>query len=296
MEAVTSAIAQLGYRPNSTARALVTRRVGAVAVVVPEAEDRVFADPFFPQVYHGALEAFSGGDIQVLLVMAQPGQETSRLVRYLGSGHIDGALVVSHHGPELAMTLRGGPLPVVFIGHPRIPGLHYVELDQYTAAVTATRHLIERGCHRIATITGPLDMAAGVERLRGFRSALADAGLTPIGQEAGDFTSLGGAAAAERLLAAHPDLDAVFAASDLMAVGLMRVLSRTGRRVPEDVRVIGFDDSIAALSTEPQLTTMTNPASEMARIAGGMLLDLLSGTDVGDSVILHSELVLRGSS
>jgi DNA-binding LacI/PurR family transcriptional regulator len=295
VEAVNHAIAELGYRPNRAARALVTGRVGAVAVVVPEADERVFSDPFFPLSYHGAVTAFADVDVQVLLAIPQPGERAAKMVRYLESGHVDGAIVISHHGPELARQLQQGP-PVVFVGDPGIPGVPYVELDQHDAAVRATRYLIGRGCRRIATVTGPQDMGAGKERLRGFRSALAEAGLEPAGIAAGDFTAAGGELAATELLALPERCDGIFVASDLMAVGVLRVLHQAGVAVPGEVRLIGFDDSSAALQTEPRLTTMTNPATELTRLAGTMLLELLAGGSPEYPVVLRSELVERESA
>ena len=296
VEAVNRAITELGYRPNRSARALVTGRVGAVAVVVPEADERVFSDPFFPQSYHGALTAFADVDVQVLLAIPQPGERAAKMVRYLESGHVDGAIVISHHGPELARQLQQDGPPVVFVGDPGIPGVPYVELDQHDAAVRATRYLIGRGCRRLATVTGPQDMGAGKERLRGFHSALAEVGLAPAGIAAGDFTASGGELAAAELLALPERCDGIFVASDLMAVGVLRVLHRAGVDVPGQVRVIGFDDSSAALQTDPRLTTMTNPATELARLAGRMLLDLLSGGSPDYPVVLRSELVERESA
>ncbi len=295
-EAVTRAIAELGYRPNSAARALVTRRVGAVAVVVPEADERVFSDPFFPQTYHGALTAFADQDVQVLLAMASPGESVDRMVRYLDSGLVDGALVVSHHGPSLARALSGGTRPIVFVGNPGIEGFPYVDLNQYDGAALATRHLIERGATRLATITGPMDMTAAAERLRGFESVLVEAGLTAYGVADGGFTAGGGADAASALLAQNPDIDGLFVASDLMAQGALRILARAGRRVPDQVKVVGFDDSVVATELDPALTTMSNPASELARIAGGMLLSMLEGGPPPDPVILTSTLVRRASA
>lgn len=296
LEAVTRAIAELDYHPNTAARALVTRRVGAVAVVVPEAEARVFSDPFFPQTYHGALTAFADEEVQVLLAMAQPGEPAQRMLRYLESGHVDGAMVVSHHGPELAKAMRNVGRPVVFIGDPGVDDLPYVDLDQYGGAVQATNHLIAAGATRIAIITGPLDMTAATERNRGFTAALDAAGLRPYARAVGDFTAAGGAVAAKQLIDEFPMLDGIFVCSDLMALGAMRILHRAGYRVPRDVRVVGFDDSTAALQTDPTLTTMTNPASELARIAGDMLLGMLAGGKAPKPVILQSQLIVRQSA
>lgn len=295
-EAVARAVAELGYQPNRVARALATRRAGAVAVVVPETAERVFADPFLTQAYLGALTAFADADERVLLAMSRPGEGVARMARYLDSGHVDGAVVISHHGPGLGQQLIESKCPVVFLGDPEVPGLPFVELDQLSAAITATRYLVDRGARRIASVTGPMDMGPGQERLHGFKAALDDAGLAPVGWSSGDFTADGGERATEELLRKHPDIDALFVASDLMALGAMRALRRAGVRVPDDVLLVGFDDSPVALQTHPLLTTMTNPASELARIAGEMLLGMLAGVVPESPVILTSELVIRGSA
>ena len=295
-DAVRLAITQLGYHPNRAARALVTRRTGVIAVIVPETDDRVFSDPYFPQTYHGALQAFQGSGVQVVLAMAQPGDSASQMVRYLESGHVDGAIIASHHGPELGQALAQSWQPVVFIGDPEAPGIPYVDLDNWGAAEIATRHLIDRGAKRLAAIAGPLDMGSGRERLSGFEAAVEAAGLVPRLVVEGDYTTPGGVAAAERLIAEVPDVDGIFVANDLMAVGAIRVLQEAGLRVPEDVLVVGFDNSTAALQTTPPLTTMNNPASELARIAAEMLIEVLAGGRPESRVKLPSQLVRRGTA
>jgi DNA-binding LacI/PurR family transcriptional regulator len=295
-EAVREAIEELGYHPNRAARSLVTRRTGVIAVVVPETDERVFSDPFFPQAYHGALQAFAETDVQVVLAMAQPGDGPARMVRYLDSGHVDGAIIVSHHGPALGIALAKSWQPVVFVGDPEAPGVYYVDLDNAEAARVATRHLIERGARRIATITGPLDMGSARSRLRGFQEAMTAAGLDPSWYVEGGYTAKSGLLV-EQLLAEHPDIDGLFAANDLMAVTAMQVIQQTGRRVPEDVRIIGFDDAAIAQQCTPQLTSMTNPAAENTRSAAEMLIELLAGgTPESPRMMPPSRLVVRAST
>ncbi len=295
-EAVREAITQLDYHPNRAARALVTRRTGVIAVLVAETDERVFADPYFPQVYHGALQAFSGSDVQVVLAMSEPGDSVSRLVRYLESGHVDGALIASHHGPALGEALVKSWQPVVFLGDPEVPGLCFVELDNQEAAITATRHLIERGARHIGTVTGPLDMSSARGRLEGFQVAMAEAGLDGSLYVEGGYNSQSGQVV-EQLLARAPDLDGVFVANDLMAVTAMGVLQRLGRRVPEDVKIVGFDDASIGRQCTPQLTTMTNPAAEHARIAAEMLMEILAGGGPENrNIMTSSQLVVRGST
>lgn len=296
-EAVREAINELGYHPNRAARSLVTRRTGVIAVIVPETDERVFSDPFFPQAYHGALQAFAGSEVQVVLAMAQPGDSASRMVRYLDSGHVDGAIIVSHHGPDLGRALARSWQPVVFVGDPETPGVYYVDLDNTAAARLATEHLIERGCRRIATITGPLDMASARERREGFTRAMTAAGLDPCLVVEGGYTAASGTIAAQRVLAEHPDVDGMFVANDLMAVSALHEVQRSGRRVPDDVRIVGFDDAAIAQQCTPQLTTMTNPAADHTRTAAEMLIELLAGgTPENPRLLPPSRLVVRGSS
>ena len=292
---VQAAISQLGYQPNRAARALVTRRTGVIAVVVPETDDRVFTDPYFPQAYHGALQGFGPVDMHVVLAMAEPGDKSAKMVRYLESGHVDGAIIVSHHGPELGRLLARSWLPVVFVGDPEAPGIPYVDLDNRTAGRLATEHLIGRGSRRIAHISGPLEMDSARKRQMGFGDAMAAAGLDASLQAEGEYTSNSGRVVLE-LLDRRPDLDGVFVANDLMAATAVAAIQETGRRVPEDVRVIGFDNSVAALQPTPQLTTMMNAAAESTRIAAEMLIEILGGGRPDSPVVLHSSLVLRGST
>lgn len=295
-EAVREAINELGYHPNRAARALVTRRTGAIAVVVPETDERVFTDPYFPQAYHGALQAFAGSDVQVVLAMAQPGDSASRMVRYLESGHVDGAIIVSHHGPDLARALARSWQPVVFVGDPEAPGVCYVDLDNVEAAQIATRHLIERGARTIGTITGPLDMASARARLKGFELAMAEAGLDSSIRAEGGYTTRSGEIAT-RLLAEHPEMDGLFVANDLMAVTAISVIQHSGRRVPDDVKVVGFDNADIGLQCTPQLTTMTNPAADHTRAAAEMLIELLAGgVPANPRMMRPSQLVVRGSA
>ena len=295
-EAVRNAVELLGYRPNTAARALVTRRVGAVVVLVPETDERVFSDPFFPRAYHGALEAFRNTGIHVLLSMAHPDDGVDPMLAFFHSEHADGAIVVSHHGHDFATAVATSSRPVVFVGNPGVPGLAYVDVDQLEASATATRHLIERGARTIGSVTGPMDMAAGVERLHGFQRELAVAGRSGQLTAEGDFTFAGGEAAAYGLLSRHPGIDALFVASDLMAAGAIRAAERLGRRVPDDLLIVGFDDSVVATQSIPTLTTMENRPDVLARTAGRMLQELLTGGEPQSPVILPSRLVRRESA
>jgi DNA-binding LacI/PurR family transcriptional regulator len=297
---VAAAVADLGYIPNRAARSLVTRRTNSVALVVPEPDERVLSDPFFASTIHGLNAALRDTDLQLVLVMARPEDIATRTVRYLRGGHLDGAVVVSHHRDDiLAEELRRSGVPAVFVGRPFAMGQHvrYIDVDNAGGGRMATEHLLRIGRRRIGTIAGPQDMSAGLDRLAGWSAALHDAGLADDVVAYGDFTTSGGVRAATQLLAEYPDIDALFVASDLMAVGALTVLAGAGRLVPDDVAVVGYDNLGAATTTSPTLTTIVNPVVAMARTAGEMLIDLLAGKRVDEApVIFAPELVVRHSA
>jgi DNA-binding LacI/PurR family transcriptional regulator len=160
-------------------------------------------------------------------------------------------------------------------------------------------HLASLGRRRIAHIAGPSDMNAGVDRLGGYEEGLASAGLAVDRKliATGDFTYDAGANAMRRLLELRSDLDAVFAASDMMAAGAMATLRAAGRRVPDDVAVVGFDDAPIAVMTDPPLTSVRQPIEEMGREMARLLLVSIGQRDTTPRhVILATRLVRRAST
>lgn len=293
-EKVLDAVRALGYVPNSAARTLVTRRTGSIALVVSEPPTRAFSDdPFFPTVIRRVSQELEESDKQVVLMLAGSPRSHERIERYLGGGHVDGVILLSMHGADpLPAALTRMPLPVVSYGRPAVPiDLAFVDNDNIGGAAKAVQHLIDRGRRRIATIAGPPDMIGGQDRLAGYRQALERMDRRSI-VAVGDFTRESGATAMRQLLSDDPGLDAVFAANDLMAIGALRALREAGRTVPDDVAVVGFDDSEAAKFTEPPLTTVTQPVTEQAAAAVQLLLN--PGHE--RHLILPSELVIRDST
>jgi DNA-binding LacI/PurR family transcriptional regulator len=299
---VESAIEQLGYVPNRAARSLVTRRSGSIGVVITEPTGRLFSDPFFPRLLRGVSAHLSARDLQVVLLMPESNGDSGRTADYLAAGHVDGAVLVSLHGDDpLLGRLAAAHIPTVVVGRPMRDGAtSYVDVDNRGGARTAVAHLIDGGRRVIAAINGPTDMVAARDRLAGYRDALVEAGLGVPSDDLtadADFTQDGGAAAMRRLLAAHPEIDGVFAASDLMAAGAMSVLDGAGRRVPEDVAIVGYDDSPVASTARPPLTSVRQPIEEMGQEAVRLLLELVEGADRAPRrVILATQLIRRASS
>jgi DNA-binding LacI/PurR family transcriptional regulator len=296
-DTVLRAIDDLGYVPNPAARSLVTQRTDSVALVVSEPPTRGFSDdPLFSTVIRTTSMALEAADRQVVLMLAGSARSHARIERYIAGGHVDGVMLISMHGADpLPTALSRLRVPVVSYGRPAVPAdLPYVDNDNVGGAEAAVRHLLGTGRRRIATIAGPQDMVGGQDRLTGYRNALRDGDGRPA-VAVGDFTRESGAAAMRRLLAADSELDAVFAASDLMAMGALRSLRQSGRRVPDDVAVVGFDNIEAAEHTEPPLTTVRHPIFEQSSAMVRLLLGLFENGPA-DPVILPTELVVRQSA
>jgi len=281
-QAVESAIESLGYVPNRAARSLVTRRTGSIALVIPESDDRILTDPFFAATLKGVHDALGEAEVQLVLLIA-PKERVPRIGQYLKAGHVDGAIVVSHHNDDgLEEALVASRIPAYFVGRPYqpIPGVRFVDVDNVAGARIATEHLVARGATRLVTITGPLDMTAAEDRVTGWRQAIDASDVADLGSADGDFTVQGGAEAMAALLEAHPDLDGVFAASDQMASGALQVLAAAGRRVPQDVALVGFDNLGIPETTKPRLTTVHNPVREMAQtVTLRLLARIFPGSD-----------------
>jgi DNA-binding LacI/PurR family transcriptional regulator len=270
-------------------------------VMVPEPDDRVFTDPFFAGTLRGVTRVLGERDIQLVLLLARPGASTARTLRYLTNRHVDGALVVSHHREDrLAEHLADIGLPCVFGGRPWTGGdlVAYVDVDNTAGEREATEVLIGRGCTRIGTIAGPSDMTAAADRLAGWRQAMTAAGLPVDAVAHGDFTEESGVFAARELMERFPDLDGLVVASDLMAAGALRVLAELGRRVPDDIAVVGYDDLGVAERTSPSLTTVRQPVVEMAERATRLLLERVDniGTSHPMRLIIPPTLVRRDSA
>ena len=294
---VEKAITELGY-VRSAARAA-ARRAGSIALVVCEHNLRMFSDPFFARLMQGVNAAIAPADMQLILISMDSVDECWRCVRYLRSGHVDGALFVGLHG-QLPMDVREVGVPVVFVGRPihDAEEASYVDADNAGGAEAAVRYMLAAGRRAVATIAGPPDMAVGLDRLSGYRKALAE---TDPGRDDlvayGDFSAASAEHAVHRLLDRRPDTDAVFATSDLMAAGALRALRRIGRRVPCDVAVIGFDDAPLARHTCPPLTTVRQPVEDLGARAVEELLALMGGgAGSRRRKVLATELVVRSSA
>ncbi|MCX5372183.1 LacI family transcriptional regulator [Streptomyces sp. NBC_00015] len=303
VERVRRAVEELGYVPNQAARSLVTKRHDAIAVVIAEPETRVFADPFFALQLRGISKELTAHDNQLVLLLTEGRDDHARVARYLAGGHVDGALVFSLHLDDpLPGLIQGAGVPTVFGGRPGwsdgTRDVVYVDSDNRGGAREAVRLLAGLGRTRIAHITGPLDQTSAADRLDGYREVMGEDDPRLVVES--DFTPGGAERAMRQLLDRCPDLDAVFAANDLAASGALRVLRERGRRVPEDVAVVGFDDMLpVAEQSDPPLTTVRQDIEEMGRIMARLLLRRLDRSvpeEAPGGVVLPTTLVRRASA
>jgi DNA-binding LacI/PurR family transcriptional regulator len=299
--AVTKAISELGYVPNRAARTLVTRRTDTVVLIMHEGTETVFEDPFFANVLRGVNAGLTTTELQLVLLHARGEQQRERALRYVCNGHVDGALLISMHGDDpMPDAIMASGIPIVAMGRPPSgQRADYVDADNAGGGREAVRHLVGTGRRCLATVAGPLDMSAGVDRLRGYVNATRAAGMRAAAKRVayGDFTEGAGYRGMKLLLERTPKIDGVFVASDLMGLGALRAVRELGRRVPDDVAVVGFDDAPLASYADPPLTTIRQPVERLGQEMVRLLLHRLSEPQCEpQTVILPTELVVRSSA
>lgn len=295
---VLSVIEEHNFRPNIAARALVTQQTRVLSVVIPKAVSDTFTDPYFPTLIQGAMSAANQQEYAVMLWIGNATEDEERFFqRILSNSLFDGIIVASALTDDpLRLWLQRAGFPYVFIGAPQDESLNYVDVDNVQAGQAAVSHLIRLGYQRIGTLAGPQKLGAGIDRLKGYRMALERAGRR-IDNDLiieSQFSEVAGYMNMKKLLQRH--VDAVFAASDVIAFGAMRAIREQGLRIPQDVAVIGFDDIDSAAQAFPPLTTVRQPILEEGAAAARVLIDLIQKRVEGPQrVLLNTELIIRDS-
>lgn len=295
--AVEDAIVRTGFTINHAARSLATGRAGSLAFLLTEPQHLLFDDPTFALLLRGAAEALTQRQMTLVLLVAGTEAERANVEHFVSTGHVDGVLLISSHESDpLLDRLVSAGVPTVSCGIPlghqgQVPT---VSVDEAGSAREMVRYLRSRGHRRIAMIAGPHDTPGGKYRLEGYRDELGD-DFDPALVEEGDYSQESGAVAMARLLERTRDIDAVFAASDLMAAGALTTLRKAGIRVPGDMALAGFDDSGLAATLEPPLTTMRQPWERISQEMVRLLLDVIDGAP-SEELTLPTTLVVRDSA
>jgi DNA-binding LacI/PurR family transcriptional regulator len=291
-ERVRLAAAELGYKPNETARTLASGRPRSVDVIAVDDDPAktLGTDPYYSRVLAGLTPVLDRADIP-LRIQPVPRAQAAETIDAIAAQTTAGA-ILANITPDLAARFHSRCHQVVSLV-PTLPWVAAVEADNAGGATKALDHLYELGRRRIAAIHGPATNTCAIERRTGYRQAVAGHGLTDLSAD-GDFTREGGYLATREILRRHPDIDALFVASDMMAAGAIQAITATGRSVPGDVSVVGFDDSVAAICTNPPLTTVRLPTEQMAATAAELLLSGAIGPGYRHHVPV--ELIRRDSA
>ncbi len=296
---VLEVIRDTGYIPHAAARTLASQRSWMIGLVVPRTVSSFFTDPYFPHLTQGIAQACNQHNYTLGLFLVSSKEDEEKIYpRVSHRGSLDGVLVQSGHiGETLIDRLLTSNMPLVIVGRPfHLDGVSYIDVDNVEAAYNAVIHLIRLGYQRIGTITGRLNSNEGIDRKQGYLKALAERGriLDESLVAEGDFTEAGGYYAMQQLLPADPD--AIFAASDIMAIGAMRAVREAGLQVPQDVAFVGFDDLPLATPSDPPLTTVRQPVEEFGISAVEILIDLIeNGIEPARRVIMTTKLIVRDS-
>jgi LacI family transcriptional regulator len=296
---VLDVIGRTGYTPNAAARSLVSGRTGLVGLVIPSRVHSLFADPYFGRLIQGISAACNRSGSSLTLFLFQTESEEAALYpRVANPGFLDGLILTATRMRDpLLARIAYGDLPVVIVGRPDVAGVSYVDVDNRGGGRAVADHLCERGYRRIGLVGAPTDTTAGIDRFNGFVEGLAAHGiaLDPKLRADGDFSELSGYRATLEILPHHPE--AVFAASDTMAVGALRALREAGLRVPEDVALVGFDGSRASETTAPPLTTVLQDVQRTGEQAVDVLNRVIDDPSSAPIVEVEPvELVVRASS
>lgn len=297
---VLKVIQETGYHPHAAARTLASQRSWMIGLVLPHSVSYFFTDPYYPHLTKGIAQACNQNDYTLAFFLVGTKDDEEKIFpRVSRKGLLDGVLVQSgHHGDQQIIgDLIDANMPLVVVGRPfRSDNVSYIDIDNVKASSSAVSHLIRLGHQHIGTITGPENSTVGLDRMSGYLQTLTERGR-PIDKALiteGDFTEAGGYAAMQRLLLAKPD--AVFAASDIMALGAMRAVREAGLRIPDDIAFVGFDDLPMATLADVKLTTVRQPVEQFGVQAVELLIDQIeNGIKPPRHIIMDTELIVRES-
>lgn len=294
---ILEVIQQHNFQPNLGARSLAGGQTGVLGLVIPAAVSTIFSDLFFPQFIRGVSAGCNAQNYSMMLWLVEPQYEQRTMREIQHNGLLDGVIMASMAmNDPIFESLYESKMPFITIGrHPTLD-INYLDVDNVTSATNAIRHFIKLGRKRIATITGPQNKIAGYDRYIGYIKGIEEAGMPLLPElviEA-DFTEEGGYEAMQQLIPFKPD--AVFAASDTMAIGALRALSETDLRVPEDIALIGYDDVPLASRTNPPLTTIRQSLQDMGSAAVSALAEIVRRpSEKPRHILLGTELIIRES-
>lgn len=295
---VETVISETGYRPHAAARSLASNRTGVMGLVIAStAAETLFDDPYFGRLILGVTSASNAMSTTIALFLFDQESDGDTVVpRLANSGMVDGVIVTATQmGGPILDHLHRADMPYVVVGRPDDERAQFsVDADNRGGAGLAAQHLIKLGYSRIGLVTAPLNTTAGIDRQDGFLKALHEANRSIDDRtREGDWSVESGRKAMESLLATKPD--AVFVCSDRMAIGALQAIREAGLSCPDDIAVVSFDGFISTIQTVPQLTSITQPVSEVGERAAQLLQEVIAESAEAQHVVFPTELTVRQS-
>ncbi|GLL08053.1 LacI family DNA-binding transcriptional regulator [Dactylosporangium matsuzakiense] len=298
--AVMEAMRSTGYVANATARSLAIGRTESVALILGAPASQLFEDPNYALILQVITDELASADYSLVFMTGARPADRDRLARFLRGGHVDGVVFMSAGEPrsdDLVRLLKAHPVPVMVIGRPFPDGdpLPYVAADEVAGGRALGEYFVVRDYRRIGVIASHLESIGARLRIRAFTETVGARSTEDWLIEAADYSAEAGRAAMHALVARTKALDAVFASSDILAAGAIEAARELSLRVPEDLAVAGFDDSVIARRTDPQLTTVRQDMQAVARTLVTQLLAAIGGGDITSEVV-PVELIVRESA
>ncbi|WP_239617818.1 LacI family DNA-binding transcriptional regulator [Cohnella mopanensis] len=293
---------ELSYSPNAVARSLVSKKTRTIGLIISDINRAGAKDAFAYEVLCGINDRAGDLNYDLLLFSTNPSKQMEKSYTALcKERNVEGAILsgLRLDDPYLQEVIEQNSFPCVLIDIPKTgENVAHVTSDSRVGAAMAVRHLLENGHRHIAMINGHNQAFVSRERFEGYKEALEQYGISANEELAydGKFSEDGGAEAMYQILIRNPDVTAVFCASDLMALGAMRTLERMGRKVPDDVSIIGFDDISISAYCSPKLTTIRQDKYELGYQAAQLLIDMLENRTDNRKLLLNNQLIVREST
>jgi LacI family transcriptional regulator len=297
-ERVLEIIQQVNFQPSTVARRLAGGRSGIFGLVIPSGVAQLFTDPYFPELLQSVSATCNATGNNIMLWLTERGHEQQMINRIINNGLLDGVIISSMDiNDPITAAIYQSHIPFVIIGpQPEGTDCDSVDVENVSASQNMVSSLIERGHHRIGTITGPKTKMESQHRLQGYQQALNSARIKIESAliEVGNFTENGGYRAAKKLIS--QDITAIFTASDLMARGAYRALNEMGLNIPGDMAIASFDDAPFAVDLAPPLTTVKQSSAQLGSIGVELLIDRIEKPDAPPKhIVLPTEIQWRAS-
>jgi LacI family transcriptional regulator len=281
----------LKYKPNTVARALANKKTESLALIVPD-----ITNPFFPELAKAIEDTARSFGYSIILTSSEVnGDKNINYLEILINRYIDGIICSSNEIPEADINhLQKSGIPIVALDRAvNSKGIASIRVNNYDGGIMAVQHLLSIGCKKIAHISGPFHINTSLERYRGYVDTLEKVQLFhPSLIVEGDFTIESGIKNTYSLIEKYPDIDGIFTANDLMAVGVLKALIRLGKKVPEDIALIGFDGITLGTAIEPEISTIAQPIYDIGSLAVHKLISLIKNQHNTEEISRELEVKL----